>query len=257
MEKQDVAKLLFTCELCTETRPRRMLFHNNQCVHDPFCSTCIARHIEAKVEESEADIKCPNLNCDQSLDPISCRPIVPKSVFDKWSDLLCASFVLDFERRCYCPDMDCSALVIDECSGNDEGGAVRKVNCPNCKKPFCFQCKVPWHEGVVCSLWSRERLQIRDLNDILFRKLFKEKGWSRCYRCGQAVERVAGCREISCRCGAKLCYYCGGKTSHTNPCKCKMMIKDLGVTVILSALAFVATAVVGSRVVTFLTKNKN
>ncbi|RYR24084.1 hypothetical protein Ahy_B02g057576 [Arachis hypogaea] len=46
--------------------------------------------------------------------------------------------------QCFCHL--CSELVINECKDK----SVRKVECPNCKKKFCFKCQVPWHHDKSC-----------------------------------------------------------------------------------------------------------
>lgn len=134
----------FTCKICMEQLSSNMKFKNNiknRCVHS-FCTNCIANYIDSKLQI--ANIKCPWPKCDCVLDPITCQSIIPARVFERWCESMCEwqiSHVLGFER-CYCPHKDCLALVVNEC-----GGHVEKAKCPNCKKMFCFQCKVPWHEG--------------------------------------------------------------------------------------------------------------
>ncbi|KAK7845811.1 putative e3 ubiquitin-protein ligase rnf217 [Quercus suber] len=99
------------------------------------------------------------------------------------------SAVLKVEEKCYCPDPQCSTLVLNECK------IVTKSECPVCKKEFCFQCKTRWHAGYRCN----ESGQLRDENDVLLGRLIEEKKWSRCPNCGHAVERVDGCNDVICR----------------------------------------------------------
>ncbi|KAG8655408.1 probable E3 ubiquitin-protein ligase RNF217 [Manihot esculenta] len=200
----------FTCEICIEpTESNRKFKNGGLCCH-PFCLDCISKYINVKVEAITGNIECPGLNCKHALDPLSCRSIVSKQLFDKWCELLCDSVVLSFER-CYCPYRDCSALVLNECKDK-----LKKIKCPNCKKNFCFRCKLPWHAGYQCN----ESGQLRDSNDILIGELIEEKKWTRCYNCGHSVERVSGCRDIKCKCGVRFCHQCGGRF-HLGPCKHK------------------------------------
>ncbi|KAJ6693551.1 hypothetical protein OIU85_004334 [Salix viminalis] len=129
----------------------------------------IPKYIEVTVEETTGCIECPGLNCRQPLDPLSCRRIISKPIFEKWDNL-------------------------------------KKIKCPNCKKNFCFLCKIPWHAGYRCN----ESRHLRDRNDILAGELIEEKKWTRCYNCGHSVERVSGCRDIKCKCGVQFCHQCGG-----------------------------------------------
>ncbi|EEF32081.1 zinc finger protein, putative [Ricinus communis] len=198
----------FTCEICIEpTLSNRKFKNGNGCTH-PFCNDCIAKYVEVKVIDNVANIKCPSLGCDRPLEPTSCMALIPKAIFDKWSDLLCEVRVLEWER-CYCPYENCSALILNECRYHK----VKKVTCPNCKKNFCFNCKIPWHGGY----WCRESRQLRDGNDVLAGELIENQRWTRCYNCGHSVERVDGCKFISCRCGVEFCHECGYR-AHCGPC---------------------------------------
>ncbi|XP_059643990.1 E3 ubiquitin-protein ligase RSL1-like [Cornus florida] len=202
----------FTCEICIEpmlSSSTKKFKNNKKCVH-PFCTDCMMKYIQVKVEEdSVANVPCPALNCEQLLDPLSCRAVVPAKLFDKWCDVLCESAVLELER-CYCPNPNCSALVVNECGGN-----VKKSVCHNCKRPFCFHCKLPWHSGYPCE----ESGEIRNRNDVEFGILVERRNWMRCPRCLHCIERVIGCRSVTCRCGANFCYVCGSEIKNLR-CNC-------------------------------------
>ncbi|KAJ4942648.1 hypothetical protein NE237_000083 [Protea cynaroides] len=159
-----------------------------RCVH-PFCRDCIAKYIEAKVEERVVEVPCPSLNCEKLLDPLSCSQIIPAGLFEKWCDLLCESVVLRC-KSAYCPFVNCSVLILNECGGN-----ITRSKCPNCKKLLCFQCKLPWHAGFGCD----ETGEMRNENDILFGKLVERNKWKICPGCKYRVERNEGCQNIKCR----------------------------------------------------------
>lgn len=218
----------FTCEICVEPVPSNKKFTNKGgCVH-PFCTDCMAKYIHVKVEDGVANIKCPGLNCNNLLDPITCRKLIPEMVLDKWCDRLCDSILLELEM-CYCPYSDCSAPIVNEC-----GGVVKKAECPNCKRSFCFQCKLPWHAGYRCS----DNWDVRDENNILFKLLMERKKWSRCPRCGLCVERIAGCSSVTCRCRTRFCYHCGKKFNKTM-CGCKRRLNHDQVWILTSFIVVV------------------
>ncbi|XVF54499.1 hypothetical protein PTKIN_Ptkin05aG0185100 [Pterospermum kingtungense] len=183
----------FTCRICIERV--RVDDKIKKCKHG-FCSNCMAKYIEAKVVEfNVANIKCPAVGCNLLLDPLSCRPFISKHIFNKWCDLLCNATVLhDYSNKfVYCPYRDCSALILNECGGGDE---QERCTCPYCKKKFCVRCKSPWHAGY----WCREMKKFKDRNDILVGRLIEKEKWTRCPKCGNAVERRGGCPTIHCRC---------------------------------------------------------
>ncbi|OMO68030.1 Zinc finger, C6HC-type [Corchorus olitorius] len=141
--------LYFTCEICIEpVNINKKFKHNNGNCKDNFCTDCICKYVEANmVQSNNANIKCPVLGCRLPLNPLSCRPILPTHLFDKWCELLCGQTVLqkyELSQRCYCPYPDCSALVLNECGDNPT-----ESTCPNCKRQICFQCKSPWHPGAL------------------------------------------------------------------------------------------------------------
>ncbi|KAJ0034976.1 hypothetical protein Pint_26010 [Pistacia integerrima] len=163
----------FICEICVESVSENKKFKTkNHCVHH-FCVNCIAKYIETKITENTVKIKCPGLDCQQVLDPISCREIIPQSIFSKWCDVLCDNYILGFERS-YCPNRNCRELVVNECGYGCEEGR-----------------------------------NMRDRNDILFGQLVEKKAWIRCPGCGHCIEHRDGCFVITCRCNTHLCYKCG------------------------------------------------
>ncbi|KAJ4952882.1 hypothetical protein NE237_029714 [Protea cynaroides] len=178
-----------TCEICIEPTTHQKKFENkNRCAH-PFCTDCIAKYIEVKVEERVAQVPCPSLNCEELLDPLSCSQIISVGLFEKWCDLLCESTVLGYESA-YCPFANCSEKILNECGGN-----IIRSECPNCKKLLCFQCNQSWHAGIGCE----ENGGMRDENDILFDELVERNKWKICPGCKYRVERNEGCQNIKCR----------------------------------------------------------
>ncbi|KAH7836293.1 hypothetical protein Vadar_034362 [Vaccinium darrowii] len=185
----------FTCEICIEpmSSPNKQFSNDGLCVH-PFCIDCITRYINVKVEHDHAaKIKCPGLNCNQLLDPHACRSLLPPQLFEKWCDLMCERALWGL-KRCYCPNRECSEVVVNECGGN-----VKKSKCPNCNQMFCFGCKNKWHEGYRCE----ETGEMRDMNDVAFAELAERMNWTRCPRCKHFVELVDGCTIVMCR----ICKY--------------------------------------------------
>ncbi|XP_043714436.1 probable E3 ubiquitin-protein ligase RNF217 [Telopea speciosissima] len=204
MEEEVVNPNSLTCEICIEPMRKNNKFNNAERCSHPFCLDCIGKYIEAKMEENTADVSCPATNCDKLLDPLSCRSILSAGLFEKWCDVLCEFSVLklrDQSLYTYCPVTECSTLVLNEC----EADSNTRTECPNCKKLFCFQCKIPWHVGFGCN----ETEQLRDENDILFGELVERNKWMKCPGCNFRVEKIEGCPNITCRCGVLFCYACG------------------------------------------------
>lgn len=223
----------FTCEICIEPMlsPNKKFTNNGLCLH-PFCIGCITKYIQVKIEHDQAaEIKCPGLNCDKLLDPLACRTLLPPQLFEKWCDVMCKRALVGLER-CYCPNRECSEVVVNEC-----GGKVKKSKCPNCKRMFCFGCGIKWHAGYSCE----ENGEMRDVNDVAFGELAERMNWTRCPRCKHFVELVEGCNIVKCRCGISFCYKCGRELHRCNCSKWNIgffiimrICKYLVITVLLS-----------------------
>ncbi|XP_047312659.1 E3 ubiquitin-protein ligase RSL1-like [Impatiens glandulifera] len=170
----------FTCNICHEpTLPYERKFKNKHICDHTFCKDCINKYVQVKVNEHNvAKIKCPSLCCDFNLDPLSCSLILPAKIFEKWCDFLCQDAILGVDH-CYCPNKECSALIMNEC-----GGKVKRSVCPNCKQLLCFNCKISWHDGFSCE----ESGVIRDAEDVAFKVLEKVNNWKRCPKCRHCVE---------------------------------------------------------------------
>ncbi|CAI9103750.1 OLC1v1002292C1 [Oldenlandia corymbosa var. corymbosa] len=201
----------FTCEICIEPieiATQTFRTQNPRCRTHYFCNDCMIKYIKAKLEDSVPRIPCPALNCSEFLDPEEYWVLVGDPLFVRWCDGLCESAIMGMDR-CYCPNVNCSSLIVNEC-----GGTVKKATCPNCKRSFCFRCKIPWHSGFRCE----ETGELRDQNDRAFGVLAEQRKWKRCPRCHHFVELIAGCRIVKCRCHASFCYSCGRLVQHGCDC---------------------------------------
>ncbi|KAL6200887.1 hypothetical protein ACLB2K_024602 [Fragaria x ananassa] len=95
-------------------------------------------------------------------------------MFEKWGRILCEDMIIG-SQKFYCPFKDCSAMLID-----DGAEAVRESECPNCKRLFCAQCKVPWHAQLTCSQFKRRSKNDPEKEDIMMEKLAFKKHWRKC-----------------------------------------------------------------------------
>ncbi|KAF8025931.1 hypothetical protein BT93_F2687 [Corymbia citriodora subsp. variegata] len=205
----------FTCEICVETRMGGDLFRIKGCSH-AYCSDCVAKYVVSKLQDNVTRIDCPVSGCGGVLEPEYCRSILPSEVFDRWGNALCEALILEAERF-YCPYRDCSALLI-----HDGGDAVTDSECPNCRRLFCAQCKVPWHAGVECREFQGLKEGERAREDIMLMQLAKKQHWRRCPKCSFYVQKIDGCAFVRCRCGVEFCYRCGAQAKMSHYCaKCR------------------------------------
>ncbi|KAM3306771.1 E3 ubiquitin-protein ligase RSL1-like [Capsicum chacoense] len=201
---------IFMCDICADEKfTSTDMFKIMGCSHS-YCKNCIAKYISSKLQENISRILCPVTTCTGELEPQSCGSILPYDVFVKWGDALCESMILVAEKF-YCPFKDCSALLIDECAG--ENMVIDQSECPECRKLFCAKCKVPWHSGFVCEEFDKLNNDEREVEGLQLMKLAKSQGWQRCPSCMMYVEKSEGCLHMICRCGCEFCYNCA---THSN-----------------------------------------
>ncbi|KAL5572285.1 hypothetical protein UlMin_021882 [Ulmus minor] len=192
----------FACEICAEDKSANESFSVQGCDH-AYCTDCVIRYVDSKLQDNITNIRCPVSGCKGLLEPDHCRLILPQEVFDRWGSALCEAFILDSEKF-YCPFKDCSALMID-----DGKEIIKESECPNCKRLFCAQCKVPWHTEFDCGEFQNLNKDERENEDIMLIKLAEKHRWRRCPNCRFYVEKSTGCLFMLCRCGVAFCYGCG------------------------------------------------
>ncbi|XP_016448639.2 E3 ubiquitin-protein ligase RSL1-like [Nicotiana tabacum] len=200
----------FTCDICVDEKSMSEMFKIMGCTHS-YCKQCMAKYVASKLQENISRISCPVSGCNGLLEPYYCHSILPNEVFNRWGDALCEKVILGYEKF-YCPFKDCSALLIDECSG--ENIVITQSKCPECKRLFCAKCKVPWHLGIVCEEFEKLHKDEREREDIQLMQLAKSQEWQRCPNCRYYVARSQGCAQMHCRCGCDFCYKCGAQSTN-------------------------------------------
>ncbi|KAL3623560.1 hypothetical protein CASFOL_032376 [Castilleja foliolosa] len=201
--KLKIVPLTFICEICTDEKPKNAIFRVLGCRHF-YCSECMKKYVASKLQDNVIAINCPVSDCKGSLEPQHCTSILPKQVFDRWSDTLCEAVILATEKF-YCPFKDCSALLVDDKNGlNDE--VIVESECPECNRLFCVQCKVAWHAGINCSEFQKLNKDERTNEDIKLMNLAKRKKWMRCPGCRIYIQKNRGCAHMLCRCGCNFIY---------------------------------------------------
>uniref|UniRef100_A0A6N2L0F1 RBR-type E3 ubiquitin transferase n=1 Tax=Salix viminalis TaxID=40686 RepID=A0A6N2L0F1_SALVM len=205
------------CQICVEPMILENSFLIKGCTH-AYCTECMVKYVDSKLQENITKICCPVPDCKGALEPEDCRPVLPENMFDRWGNALCEALILG-SQKFYCPFKDCSAMLID-----DGEEVIRESECPNCRRMFCAQCKVPWHSQISCEEYKMLHKDERERDDILLMTLAKNNNWRRCPKCRIFVEKIEGCRYMKCRCGTQFCYSCGSTdlNPETHYCyKCK------------------------------------
>ncbi|KAI3463505.1 hypothetical protein Pfo_020168 [Paulownia fortunei] len=203
-----------SCEICTEDKEKSDMFQVEGCPH-LFCSICLSKHVEYKLQENIVLISCPDQDCKNIIEPGSLRSIISSDVIGRWEEVIAESTILA-SQKIQCPNEKCSEILVND---GDEGTIITESECPWCHKLFCAKCKVPWHQGFDCQEF--QRLDQNEKEEEKLRLLARENKWKKCPNCKVFVDKTEGCIHITCRCKFQFCYICGSNwnESHWNTCQ--------------------------------------
>lgn len=176
------------CQVCTEDRKKEEMFQIEGCSHS-FCSVCISRHVESKLESNVMNISCLSDECQNMIQPATLKSVISSDVMAYWEHQLSQS-TIPLSQKYYCPFPDCREILLND---DDEGGRIRQSECPNCRRLFCVPCNVPWHDGHRCGELKRDTR-----GEDEFRRLAEKNKWPSCPKCGATVEKTEGCIHMSC-----------------------------------------------------------
>uniref|UniRef100_A0A0D9XE20 RBR-type E3 ubiquitin transferase n=1 Tax=Leersia perrieri TaxID=77586 RepID=A0A0D9XE20_9ORYZ len=206
----------FYCEVCME---RKLVFDRFRvdCAH-AFCVACVVAHIEARVAEGRVPVPCllGAYGCPRGgvLHPEACKKLLDIDVFDRWCVALCERAVGPARARC--PYRDCGEMAVldDDAATAGVAAAMRaKVSCPTCSRAFCLQCEEPWDERHGGGGDGEARCALT--------QLAKGREWRRCPCCRAMIDKIDGCKHMTCRCGTAFCYDCGSSFKPRKySCKC-------------------------------------
>ncbi|XP_006364589.1 probable E3 ubiquitin-protein ligase RNF217 [Solanum tuberosum] len=196
------------CDICMETKVTNEMFKLENCSDHSFCTDCLAQYIQSMIQDHIFSVTCPGLKCCATIEPVSCKSIIPENVFEKWEGGLSESALLDCEKF-YCPYKDCSELLI-----YDHDQDIIECVCPVCHRLLCAACGVPWHTGFDCDKFQNDEKNRED--DLKVEELASSSKWMKCPHCKHIVQKADGCIHITCRCGSQFCYICGETWSESH-----------------------------------------
>ncbi|KAJ7980959.1 RBR-type E3 ubiquitin transferase [Quillaja saponaria] len=202
-----------TCVICLEDTDVSQMFSVDGCQHR-YCFSCMKQHVEVKLLHGMIP-KCPHEGCNSELHVEGCRKFLTNKSIETMEQRLKEASI-PISERIYCPYPRCSALMskseileyAKNILGHMEQSGAKK--CLKCHGLFCFNCKVPWHSGISCSVY-------RSLNpnppaeDVKLKSLATRSLWRQCVKCNHMIELAEGCFHMTCRCGNEFCYNCGAE----------------------------------------------
>ncbi|KAF5743817.1 E3 ubiquitin-protein ligase [Tripterygium wilfordii] len=63
------------CAICMDVKQNEEMFSTNTCTHT-FCTDCITKYVAAKIQGNISMVKCPGLDCNETLELENVRDII-------------------------------------------------------------------------------------------------------------------------------------------------------------------------------------
>jgi len=198
------------------------------CRHGWYCTNCMVKHAEARLEIGAAHIACPE--CAAPIAECNLRRLLPAAIIERLLARSLEQAVSSIADLRACPTPNCPMRVALE-EGEDP-----RLLCPKCKKESCLLCGAqPYHKGFTCEEYEERarasgRRKADAIADDTFRQWMQETGTKQCPTCGSAVTKedldaqgtqYKECHKMLCRvCNAKFCFKCLKLLTDTFTCRC-------------------------------------
>uniref|UniRef100_A0A7S2MEC5 RBR-type E3 ubiquitin transferase n=1 Tax=Alexandrium andersonii TaxID=327968 RepID=A0A7S2MEC5_9DINO len=215
------------CEICcNDAAPWQAV--RLGCGHGWYCSQCIQRHSEARLELGTASVTCPE--CCAPLAERDLRKLLPQELMDRLLARSLEQAISSTADLWACPTPNCPMRVA---LGD---GEIPRFRCSLCKRESCLRCAAhPYHKGMTCEEYAekmrekRKRKQMDDGEDS-FQKWMEETGTKQCPTCRMAVTKQnlekqatqrSECHKMFCRnCNTKFCFKCLAVLTDQYTCRC-------------------------------------
>lgn len=215
-----------TCQICFNDVPSGTAARL-ACRHGFYCSECLRRHAEARIDAGQIDVPCPE--CTTKVQERDLRRLLPAPLVERLLSRSLERAVSSIDDLRACPTPNCTMRVV---VGDNENG---RLNCPTCRKTSCVHCGVqPYHRGLTCAA-AAQRIKRGSAGDVerqarLFQQWMSNTGTKRCPQCHAAVSKQnlmnqetqhSECHKMIClNCSARFCFKCCALLTDTFSCGC-------------------------------------
>lgn len=188
----------YGCEICLDSYKIEEMYTLDECSHR-FCFDCLKGHTEAQINENNAKIRCPNIECEHFLSEAEVQHVAFEKLEDFRAIVLKHTLETMPDFR-YCPRTDCGGAMI-------KGENTNKMVCPTCEFEFCFECNDPYHDNSTCEEYQQWKID-NEQGDARFTEWARENT-KPCPKCRAQIQKNGGCNKMTCRkCKAKFCWLC-------------------------------------------------
>lgn len=187
----------FNCDICLQSIPSGEGVVLKNCLHQ-YCKPCLRNYIE---HSETVTVPCPfrdddGLRCIGTLVDSEIRSLVSLQAYLVFLKKSLAEGEAECPNAYHCKTPDCPAwLDIDE--------MVQEFDCPTCNTRNCVVCRAV-HQGATCEDYQEmvngpgRRAQENAATEDQVRGMLIAKTAQNCPRCGIVVQRVDGCRHMTC-----------------------------------------------------------
>ena len=168
------------------------------CAH-VACRECVTSFLTESINNDHADIGCfAGKDCPSKLNERSKTfESLPHHTRYRYYRRKNDRMVLGDPNLTFCPRVDCETILRKE-----KGTPLR---CPICETDYCCECLETFHNG--------------PCDQSLAKKVLRDYKYRKCPSCPLIVEKINGCRHITCICKNQFCYDCGVMWTSRHSCK--------------------------------------
>ena len=187
------------------------------CGHS-YCSGCLKHFLTSAVDNKTFPLVCIGnaASCNIPIAIPFIRRFLPTQTFRNLIEAAFHTYLEQHQRELkYCRTPDCKQIYRP---GTDKKSTLQ---CPACFASVCPSCDEEAHLGLSCEEQRihRNPAEQERLNE----ELAASQGYKRCPTCRVMIEKTEGCNNMTCKCGAHICWKClsvfqsGGETyDHLN-----------------------------------------
>jgi len=238
------------CAICCDEAPPQDAIRLG-CGHGWYCSACLRKYAEARLESGAYGLQCPEWECAEALAEHEMRQLLPGEVVERFLARSLERAVSAAADLRPCPTPDCAMRVALE-----EGMSPR-LHCELCRKESCLRCGAqPFHSGQSCEEAAAAQRRAgaatersgasataRSAHIVVhapppngddgedgLRHWMRLTGTQQCPTCqiavtkqhldGQATQRFECHKMICLNCGTRFCFKCLAVLTGSRRCKC-------------------------------------
>ncbi|WZZ90996.1 hypothetical protein YC2023_119575 [Brassica napus] len=132
-------------------RPGLMMVLRRNLLRGRHAVYCMKQYVEAMLLEGRV-LRCPHYQCESKPTLRSFASLLTPKLKKMWEQMIQDDSIPVLDRV-YCPNPMCLALMSVSELSKSTNGHMRC--CFKCSKPFCINCKVPWHNNMSCGDYKR------------------------------------------------------------------------------------------------------